>query len=397
MTITEHAHQERFAGEFLPLHLPDLYIEGFRGIDLLTIPRLGRVTLIAGKNGIGKTTVLEAVQVYADRGSATTLSDTLRHREEVVTGIDEDGDPVPATNAVALFYGRVLSEGTRLAVGSIGSGMLTMTTIPATDTDYYGDIARYFPYMLDGIWYALKATLKENAWVVPWLFSDEGISMPRALIRPRPFAGRRPPTRRPIDVEEPSRPVKCEMLGPGLPNNSMLARLWDNAVNEGQDDFAKESLEMIFGDAVESVYMVGDAKEPRMGRRAVVKVASNNPPVVPLKSLGDGALRLYSAALALANSKNGFLLIDEAENGLHYTVQPAFWRMVLQTAQANNVQVLATTHSDDCVRGFAEAANENKDVEGVYFRLERDERGLYTVNYPEDDLLSATLNGTETR
>ena len=116
-----------------------------------------------------------------------------------------------------------------------------------------------------------------------------------------------------------------------------------------------------------------------------------------MQSFGQGTVRLYQIALGLAYSKNGFLLIDEAENGLHYSVQRDFWRMVLQTAQANNVQVLATTHSADCVRGFAEAVNEDEGVEGVYLRLERDAEGLYTVNYPEDDLLSATLNRTETR
>ena len=50
------------------LHLPSLSITGFRGIDTLTIPRLGRVTLLAGKNGVGKTTVLDAVRVYAAGG-----------------------------------------------------------------------------------------------------------------------------------------------------------------------------------------------------------------------------------------------------------------------------------------------------------------------------------------
>ena len=47
------------------LHLPDLSIAGFRGIEALTIERLGRVTLLAGKNSVGKTTVLDAVRVYA--------------------------------------------------------------------------------------------------------------------------------------------------------------------------------------------------------------------------------------------------------------------------------------------------------------------------------------------
>ena len=56
------------------LHLPNLTIMGFRGIDELSIPRLGRVTLLAGKNSVGKTTVLEAVQGYAARGRYSTLS-----------------------------------------------------------------------------------------------------------------------------------------------------------------------------------------------------------------------------------------------------------------------------------------------------------------------------------
>ena len=57
------------------LHLPDLRIKGFRGIKDLHISRLGRVTLLAGKNGAGKTTVLEAVRVYAARGRQAALRD----------------------------------------------------------------------------------------------------------------------------------------------------------------------------------------------------------------------------------------------------------------------------------------------------------------------------------
>ena len=65
------------------LYLPSLSIKGFRGIDALTIDRLGRVTLIAGKNSVGKTTVLDAIQVYAARGYYGILEQLLESRQEV--------------------------------------------------------------------------------------------------------------------------------------------------------------------------------------------------------------------------------------------------------------------------------------------------------------------------
>lgn len=55
------------------LHLPDLSISGFRGIEQLSIGRLGRVTLLAGRNGVGKTTVLDAVRVPCGAGPSESL------------------------------------------------------------------------------------------------------------------------------------------------------------------------------------------------------------------------------------------------------------------------------------------------------------------------------------
>ena len=75
-----------------------------------------------------------------------------------------------------------------------------------------------------------------------------------------------------------------------------------------------------------------------------------------------------------------------------------FWRMVLRTAQDNNVQVIATTHGWDCVRGFAQAATELEDVEGVLVRLEREEDSrTRAVEYPEGKLMAAARHGIEVR
>ena len=116
--------------------------------------------------------------------------------------------------------------------------------------------------------------------------------------------------------------------------------------------------------------LIEDEREFRAGRRVVVKLSDQRRPV-PLKSLGDGATRLFGVALALANCRNGILLLDEAENGIHHSLQADFWNMVLCAASAHNTQVLATTHSKDCINGFAWAALKCSDIDGNLIRLEK--------------------------
>ena len=60
--------------------------------------------------------------------------------------------------------------------------------------------------------------------------------------------------------------------------------------------------------------------------------------------------------------------------------------MVLETADENNVQVLATTHSYDCVRGFAQAVDDCDGIEGALVRLELEDGGLRAVEYSERNI-----------
>ena len=106
---------------------------------------------------------------------------------------------------------------------------------------------------------------------------------------------------------------------------------------------------------------------------------------------------MCGVALALANSHSGFLLIDEVENGIHQSVQQDFWRMVLLTAQENNAQVFATTHSWDCVAGFAKASAELEQITGVLVRLEQEEGRVKAVQYSQEDLKTAAEQGIEVR
>ena len=81
MTTTEAENESGSkAGDLL---LDSLEITNFRTFGHLKIDRLGRVNLIVGKNGVGKSTVLEAIRLYADGGLPRTLENILFARQEI--------------------------------------------------------------------------------------------------------------------------------------------------------------------------------------------------------------------------------------------------------------------------------------------------------------------------
>src|SRR6202034_3737992 len=74
---------------------------------------------------------------------------------------------------------------------------------------------------------------------------------------------------------------------------------------------------------------------------------------IPIGSMGDGIWCLLGIALHLVATRNGVLLIDEIDTGLHYSVMETMWKLVLKTAERLDIQVFATTHSRDCYEALA--------------------------------------------
>ena len=120
--------------------------------------------------------------------------------------------------------------------------------------------------------------------------------------------------------------------------------------------------------------------EPRLVRISLVPLAGELilhgdiglPRLVPLPFMGEGVARVLSIMLAIANAPAGVVLIDEIENGLHYTALKQVWQALAQAARRLNVQVFATTHSWECIRSAHVAFKEQAAYELRYFRLDRD-------------------------
>ena len=94
--------------------------------------------------------------------------------------------------------------------------------------------------------------------------------------------------------------------------------------------------------------------------------------LVPLNVCGEGMVRLFSIVLELIASRNGVLLIDEIDNGLHYTVMPKLWMLLDTLSERHNVQIFGTTHNDDIIRSAMEAF---VDKDGTLGLLRIDRRG----------------------
>jgi energy-coupling factor transporter ATP-binding protein EcfA2 len=105
------------------LILNSLEIQRFRCFRELRIEHLGRVNLIVGKNNVGKSTVLEALRLFAKPASLVDLLDMLAGRNEISTGEFEawKRGPEYPHRIDRFFFGRRSTPGEEgaIVIGSV--------------------------------------------------------------------------------------------------------------------------------------------------------------------------------------------------------------------------------------------------------------------------------------
>jgi AAA15 family ATPase/GTPase len=356
--------------------LNSLLIKNFRSLEHLEVPKLGRVNLIVGKNNCGKSTVLEALRIYAgnaqrslletiasDHGERYRLQETESFEEQVILPFQDffSGREFPASDDKVIQIGALNDEQNFLSVQ-----YAFMEEIAELEENVDGaSINRVRRRIL------LKADAASSQAEL------EQVLLVRKGERTFPL----------IRLLNASRP-RLSGMGPGalacsfIPTQFIsmdeLAAAWDKIVFTEQEEVVKKALQIIDPNFENLVFVRSDQENPnastmRTNRIAMVKLADLDRPV-PLTSMGDGMLRVLQLALKLFAAKGGFLLIDEFENGLHYSVQERVWGLLFDMADQYDIQIFATTHSWDCIESFTKVAVGRTQTEGVLFRLGRSVR-----------------------
>ncbi|MDP1588527.1 MAG: AAA family ATPase, partial [Prosthecobacter sp.] len=135
--------------------------------------------------------------------------------------------------------------------------------------------------------------------------------------------------------------------------------------------------------------------EPRLQRlrpfeiegRRVLYADVGLPERIPLPFLGEGFNRLVQIYGAIIGEEADVLLVDEIENGLHWSALPQIWTGIREAVTKEEVQIFATTHSLECIAAAAEAFKGEPKNDLAVHRLERMENGdIHCVTMNEDEL-----------
>lgn len=350
------------------------------------------MNLITGRNNTGKTSVLEALRILAFEASPTVLLSILRLREEDLAGPEEPPGAAEYGGFgqfAALFPGfPQLSEVTAPVVltanGADHSVRLAISPGFFSEERAQDGGRKLVQQTLSlfGIEDLIPALVIESA-------RGQQRIIPADTLRRLGSRGR---FLRPDTMEEPRMP--CVFVSPfGGEWTATLGVLWDRIALRDEERDVVDALRIIVED-VEAVSMVG-GEGSRQTRTAIVRSRGFNRPV-PLRSFGDGLNRLFGIVLSLVNAKDGLLLIDEFENGMHHAVQLEVWRAIFRLAGQLNVQVFATSHSWDAIEAFQQAAAEDP-AEGLLIRLSKKGESVIPTMFREDELAIATREHIEVR
>lgn len=358
------------------LILPSLEIRNFRGFHHLQIERLGRVNLIVGKNNIGKTSLLEALQLYAAKGDFSTVIKMLEVREEGVLY----GNVLGALKY--LFYGRkaIDTDTKPIEIGPIGATEKVLQLIISWDLTEFKDGKLQTRPLQPGESHAhaiLSPRFNQHIEGQTLSFPLEA-SLPSNILKP--------------DIQDIN---SVYITSDGL-DRRHFGDLWDKVAlgkKEAEDDVLNAL--RIVAPGIERLYFIGDARDGK-NRIPVVRLTDVDEPL-PLRSLGDGIQRILGLTLALVNAKDGFLLIDEIESGIHYSALFELWQMIFRVAHRLNIQVFTTTHSWDCLEAFQEAALADKHEEALLVRLDNRKNGISSTLFDERKLTIATREQIEIR
>jgi predicted ATP-dependent endonuclease of OLD family len=322
--------------------IKELDIENFRGIRSLSLKGLKQFTVLAGKNNSGKSSVLDAVFIWANAAFVQNMPYANRLR-----GLENTPDSYRQ-----FFYDTSYEKD--ICVSSVSTDGEKRTVV------IHG--IEHTPLSLESLLYHddLRVAIDENGKKKEFLFKGDTADT-RGEIVPNQYWS-------------------------GIYDNNLAVKLTQIIVKKQKEAFI-------------SVLQAVDSsiRDFQMVNGNVIMFDIGKPQLVRYEIMGDGIKKILSLLASVSAAKGGVLLIDELENGLHYSSMDTLWRSLIKSAETNDVQIVATTHSYECMASFRKSLPETVLDKASIIRIERTNDVHTAVTMNSEDLKTMLDNNWEIR
>jgi AAA15 family ATPase/GTPase len=107
--------------------------------------------------------------------------------------------------------------------------------------------------------------------------------------------------------------------------------------------------------------------------------------------------------MEMARCQNGRLMVDEVDAGIHHSRMDTYWRSIVRAALDNNIQLIAATHSLECLQSLkrvfetGELASSQGEVRCVALSQLPDRKTIKAYTYPWTEFQAALSHENELR
>jgi len=348
-------------------HIDEFRINKFRGLRNLTIEELGQVNLFVGDNNSGKTSVLEAFSLFCDPLSWRKWNDISSHREVLSSFRSSIRDRITWLFGQPTELDKNESEKSPLLLSASGSTYIkeVSATYDISHEIISTEISeRLNPRYIENVedkaeeeTESIRVHVSVATDPAQSLFEEDAKKDVDLNFNDIAYLNREIKRKAVITLS-------AQMVNPYTHRTSSLSsRLWSEVV---EANLKEETIQLLrhFDPEILDVDFISPTE-----RRQFISVKHKSLGRAPLYTFGDGLRRVFTLATTIPRVRGGFLLIDELETAIHTRALERTFEWLVKACIANDVQLLATTHSLEALDAILEVSKERADI--VVYRLQQ--------------------------
>jgi AAA15 family ATPase/GTPase len=330
--------------------ITQLKLKNFRCFQALELRDISPVTLIAGSNGVGKSTILESIFLFNNRIRSEVFMQLLAFRGITITKLTTE----IWENLFANFdinniieISTTTDDNKEQSVTIAKDDSFSLSSLPGFQSQ--ANVALIGLPILDA--YSLKLThadsTRKDKYIANFAITVNNIVMTQqqSIIHPTTYT----------HYINSRTTIHAQLVA------DWFGRVW----KENKVPQCINALKCV-DERISDIFVLPQ------GGSSVLHTNVGHASGVPINTLGDGINKLLNIILVMLSNPGSIILIDEIENGFHYSFFPKLWEIIGNAAQESGCQVVATSHSYECIKGAkCLASNKGKPDLFRFIRLDR--------------------------